>query len=104
MLKYAKIDKKDEDALKMFRLAVKKRLFSISKVSLCPTERLDKIVKGEIKRPILIFENEEDEKEAENDEDEITEISLEQRKAMLEGLYLESVNWYKKLESKFISL
>ena len=56
MLKFAKLDSSDEATVKQFRLDVKKRLFVLSKDSLYPQGRLEKIRQGKLSKPVIAFE------------------------------------------------
>ncbi len=116
MVKFAKIDREDEEMKKKFRVEVKKRLFVMEKESLCPNERMEKLARGVIPQPVVIFEGrteaynnrlgaaKEGVEEEEEAEMESLEVAPEQRKMMLEGLYQECVTWYEKMRGKLAAL
>eukprot|EP00826_Nyctotherus_ovalis_P027743 TRINITY_DN2170_c0_g5_i9.p1 TRINITY_DN2170_c0_g5~~TRINITY_DN2170_c0_g5_i9.p1 ORF type:complete len:275 (+),score=70.24 TRINITY_DN2170_c0_g5_i9:458-1282(+) len=101
MVKFALLDQSDEEAVRLFRIVVKKRLFLMHKESLIPDERLIKMKKGIINKPIIVFEGiyEED-----VEPDKIQGISLSDRKKLLDCYYSECIGSYKTLAPKLLTL
>jgi len=102
MIVYANLDKEDEEAVRQFRIGVKKRFFIMHKETLLPNERLNKINEGKIKNPVIIVETMEDEEEIETEK--MPEVPLSQRKEILHAHYNESIAWYTKLTPKILPL